>query len=71
VAGYQVFRHQFDWRLGPLPDRHPGLGAENPDAADAKLLADSGTTDRHTHRPLDGDSPEAEAVKVLAAPIKA
>jgi hypothetical protein len=30
------------------------------------LLADLVRTDRHNHRPLEGDSPEAEAVKVLA-----
>jgi hypothetical protein len=30
------------------------------------LLADLVRTDRHNHRPLEGDSPEAEAIKVLA-----
>ena len=33
---------------------------------DAKVLADVVRTDRHNHRPVAGDSPEAEAVKVLA-----
>jgi transposase len=53
---------------GPLPGSASGLGSSGAksDAADAKLLADLVRTDRHNHRPLDGDSPEAEAVKVLA-----
>ena len=33
---------------------------------DAKLLADLVRTDRHNHRPIAGDSAEAEAIKVLA-----
>ena len=33
---------------------------------DAKLLADLVRTDRHNHRPLAGDSPDVEAIKVLA-----
>ncbi len=33
---------------------------------DAKLLADLVRTDRHNHRPLSGDSAQAEALKVLA-----
>ena len=33
---------------------------------DAKVLADLVRTDRHNHRPVAGDSPLAEAVKVLA-----
>ena len=36
------------------------------DRGDAKLLADLVHTDRHNHRQVAGDSPLAEAVKVLA-----
>ena len=35
-------------------------------APHAKLLADLVRTDRHNHRPIAGDSPDAEAIKVLA-----
>jgi transposase len=46
-------------------DRHHVSGAKS-DAGDAKVLADLVRTDRHNHRPIAGDSPTAEAVKVLA-----
>ena len=46
-------------------DRHQVSGAKS-DAGDAKLLADLVRTDRHNHRPMAGDSPEVEAIKVLA-----
>ncbi len=64
AAGYQVFS------VNPLAvaryrDRHQVSGAKS-DAADAKLLADLVRTDRHNHRPIAGDSPDVEAVKVLA-----
>jgi transposase len=64
AAGYQVFA------VNPLAvtryrDRHQVSGAKS-DAADAKLLADLVRTDRHNHRLLAGDSPAAEAIKVLA-----
>jgi transposase len=64
AAGYQVFA------VNPLAvaryrDRHQVSGAKS-DAGDAKLLADLVRTDRHNHRPLAGDSPDVEAVKVLA-----
>ena len=64
AAGYQVFA------VNPLAvaryrDRHQVSGAKS-DAGDAKLLADLVRTDRHNHRPIAGDSPTAEAVKVLA-----
>jgi hypothetical protein len=36
------------------------------DAGDAKVLADLVRTDRHNHRPVAGDSPDVEAIKVLA-----
>src|SRR6478609_2180054 len=64
AAGYQVFA------INPLAvaryrDRHHISGAKS-DASDAKLLADLVRTDRHNHRPIAGDSPDAEAIKVLA-----
>ncbi|CAN5815866.1 IS110 family transposase [soil metagenome] len=46
-------------------DRHQVSGAKS-DAADAKLLADLVRTDRHNHRPIAGDTPDVEAIKVLA-----
>lgn len=63
-AGYQVYA------VNPLAvaryrDRHAVSGAKS-DAADAKLLADLVRTDRHNHRLIAGDTPDAEAVKVLA-----
>lgn len=63
-AGYQVYA------VNPLAvaryrDRHGVSGAKS-DAADAKLLADLVRTDRHNHRMVAGDTPDAEAIKVLA-----
>src|SRR5246500_1643691 len=63
-AGYQVYA------VNPLAvaryrDRHHVSGAKS-DASDAKLLADLVRTDRHNHRPIAGDSADAEAIKVLA-----
>jgi transposase len=64
AAEYQVFA------INPLAvaryrDRHHVSGAKS-DASDAKLLADLVRTDRHNHRRIAGDSPDAEAIKVLA-----
>ncbi|MGW5113786.1 IS110 family transposase [Nocardia sp. NPDC004123] len=64
AAGYRIYA------INPLAaaryrDRHHVSGAKS-DAADAKLLADLVRTDRHNHRPIAGDSSEAEAIKVLA-----
>ncbi len=64
AAGYQVYA------VNPLAvaryrDRHHVSGAKS-DAGDAKLLADLVRTDRHNHRMVAGDTPIAEAVKVLA-----
>jgi transposase len=64
AAGYQVVA------VNPLAvaryrDRHHVSGAKS-DAGDAKLLADLVRTDRHNHRPIAGDSLDAEAIKVLA-----
>ena len=64
AAGYQVYA------INPLAasryrDRHNLAGAKS-DAGDAKVLADLVRTDRHNHRPIAGDSPDVEAIKVLA-----
>ena len=64
AAGYQVYA------INPLSvsryrDRHNVAGAKS-DAGDAKVLADLVRTDRHNHRPVAGDSDEADGVKVLA-----
>lgn len=64
AAGYQVYA------INPMAaaryrDRHQVSGAKS-DAGDAKMLADLVRTDRHNHRPIAGDTPGAEAVKVLA-----
>jgi len=64
TAGYQLYA------VNPLAvaryrDRHHVSGAKS-DASDANLRADLVPTDRHTHRPIAGDSAAAEAIKVLA-----
>ncbi|MGH3462523.1 MAG: IS110 family transposase [Kribbellaceae bacterium] len=64
AAGYQLFAVN-PVAVARYRDRHHVSGAKS-DASDAKLLADLVRTDRHNHRPVAGDSPAAEAVKVLA-----
>jgi hypothetical protein len=64
AAGYQVFP------VNPLQasryrGRHGVSGAKS-DGGDAHMLADVVRTDVHQLRPAAGDSPAAEAVKVLA-----
>jgi len=64
AADYQVYA------INPLAvaryrDRHNVAGAKS-DTGDAKVLADLVRTDRHNHRPIAGDSPDAGAIKVLA-----
>jgi len=64
AAGYLVFP------VNPLQasryrERH-GVSRAKSDAGDAHMLADMVRTDSHQLRPAAGDSPEAEAVKVLA-----
>ena len=64
AAGYQVYA------INPLAasryrDRHNVAGAKS-DAGDAKMLADLVRTARHNHRPIAGDSPGAEAIRILA-----
>ena len=64
AAGYQIYA------INPLAvaryrERH-NVGGTKSDPGDAKVLADLVRTDRHNHRPIAADSPEAEAIKVLA-----
>src|SRR5215469_17037028 len=64
AAGYRVYP------VNPLlasryRERHGVSGAKS-DAGDAHVLADMVRTDSHQLREAAGDSPEAEAVKVLA-----
>ncbi|MGZ6670636.1 MAG: IS110 family RNA-guided transposase [Solirubrobacteraceae bacterium] len=64
AAGYTVYA------VNPLQaaryrERHGVSGAKS-DAADAHILADMVRTDAHQLRAVAGDSPDAEAVKVVA-----
>src|SRR3954451_9433674 len=64
AAGYEVFA------INPLSvaryrERHSTSGAKS-DTADAHLLAEIVRVDRAHHRPLAGDSQEAEAIKLVA-----
>src|ERR1700758_2185878 len=64
AAGYLVFP------VNPLQasryrERH-GVSRAKSDAGDAHMLADMVRTDSHQLRPAAGDSPEAEAIKVVA-----
>jgi transposase len=64
AAGYQVYA------INPLAasmyrERHNRAGAKS-DAGDAKMLADLVRTDRHNHRQVAGDSPDAEAIRIVA-----
>jgi len=63
AAGYEVFP------LNPMSvaryrERHSTSGAKS-DSADAHLLAEIVWLDREHHRPVAGDSSEAEAVKLV------
>jgi transposase len=64
AAGYQVYAIN-PMAVARYRDRHHVSRAKS-DASDAKVLADLVRTDRHNHRPIAGDSAEAEAIKVLA-----
>ncbi|HET7356972.1 MAG TPA: IS110 family transposase [Nocardioidaceae bacterium] len=64
AAGYEVYA------INPMSvtryrERHSTSGAKS-DAADAHLLAEIVRLDRAHHRPLAGDSEEAEAIKLVA-----
>jgi transposase len=64
ATGYQIYA------VNPQTVSHYrgryGSSRAKSDRGDAKVLADLVRTDRHNHRPVAGDSPLAEAVKVLA-----
>ena len=63
-AGYLVYAIN-PRAVSRYRDRHSVGGAKS-DRGDAKVLADLVRTDRHNHRPVAGDSPEAEGIKLLA-----
>ena len=63
AAGYQVYA------INPMSaaryrERHSTSGAKS-DAGDAHVLAELVRLDRSHHRPVAGDSPEAEALKLV------
>jgi transposase len=64
AAGYQVYAVN-PHTVSRYRGRHGSSRAKS-DRGDAKVLADLVRTDRHNHRPVAGDSPLAEAIKVLA-----
>jgi transposase len=64
AAGYQVYAVN-PQVVSRYRGRHQVSRAKS-DRGDAKVLADLVRTDRHNHRQVAGDSPLAEAVKVLA-----
>ena len=64
AAGYQVYAIN-PMAVSRYRDRHRVGGAKS-DRGDAKVLADLVRTDRHNHRPVAGDSPGAEGIKITA-----
>jgi hypothetical protein len=64
AAGYEVFAIN-PMQVARYRQRHSTSGAKS-DAADAHLLAEIVRLDREHHRPIAGDSPLAEAVKLVA-----
>lgn len=65
AAGYQVYAVN-PKAVARYRERYGGRSGAKSDPADAKVLADLVRTDRHNHRPVAGDSAQAQAVKVLA-----
>ncbi len=63
-AGYQVYAVN-PKAVSRYRDRHTVSRAKS-DRGDAKVLADMVRTDRHIHRHVAGDSPQAQGIKVLA-----
>ena len=63
-AGYQVYAIN-PKAVSRYRDRH-SLGGAKSDRGDAKLLADLVRTDRHNHRRVAGDSPEADGIKIVS-----
>jgi transposase len=64
AAGYVVFAIN-PMQVARYRERHSTSGAKS-DAGDAHVLAEIVRLDREHHRPVAGDSPDAEAVKLLA-----
>ena len=64
AAGYLVYGIN-PKAVSRYRDRH-SLGGAKSDRGDAKVLADLVRTDRHNHRPVAGDSPESDAIKIMA-----
>jgi len=64
AAGFQVYAVN-PHTMSRYRGRHGSSRAKS-DRGDAKVLADLVRTDRHNHRPVAGNSPLVEAVKVLA-----
>lgn len=65
AAGYQVYAIN-PKAVARYRERYAGGSGAKSDPADAHVLADLVRIDRHNHRPVAGDSPRAEAIKVLA-----
>ena len=64
AAGYLVYAIN-PRAVSRYRDRH-SLGGAKSDRGDAKVLADLVRTDRHNHRSVAGDSPESDAIKIMA-----
>ena len=64
AAGYLVYAIN-PMAVSRYRDRH-SLGGAKSDRGDAKALADLVRTDGHNHRPVAGDSPESEGIKIVA-----
>jgi len=64
AAGYEVFAIN-PMSVARYRERHSTSGAKS-DTADAHLLAEIVRLDRAHHRPLAGDSEDAEAIKLVA-----
>jgi transposase len=64
AAGYTVLAVN-PMKTSRYRERHSTSGAKS-DPGDAKVLAELARTDGHNHRPITGDSEQAEAIKVLA-----
>jgi transposase len=64
AAGYEVFAIN-PMQVARYRERHSTSGAKS-DAADAHLLAEIVRLDREHHRPVAGDSDDAEAIKLVA-----
>src|SRR3954452_22584741 len=64
AAGYEVYAIN-PMSVARYRERHSTSGAKS-DAADAHLLAEIVRLDRAHHRPVAGDSQDAEAIKLVA-----